>query len=144
MFQCSYAYIKICSLNWQQLSCLLFPFFFLFKITQQRKTLFILFNHIFREEPQKTNCRVKGSNILFMHIAKVLSKTIRLIYNPTNKKGHVPFTDSSALLTISNLLSKTKTNKKQKLLVLVLLLMENIFIFIKHIFLVSYLFSLLF
>ena len=43
-----------------------------------------------------------------MHIAKLLSKTIILIYNPTNKKGHVHLTDSYALLTISNLIGKKK------------------------------------
>lgn len=80
----------------------MFPSFILLK----RTTLSILFNHVLREEPRKTNCWVKGSNMPFMHIAKVLSKTIRLIYNPTNKKGHVHLTDCSAILTISNLMGK--------------------------------------
>lgn len=44
--------------------------------------------------------------MLFMHIAKLLSKTIRLIYNPTNKKGHIHLTDSPALLTISTFRGK--------------------------------------
>ena len=96
---------------------LLIASFFLSKLTQQRTTLSTLFNHVLRKEPQKTNCWVKGLNMLFMHIAKLLSKTIRLIYNPTNKKGHVHLTDSYALLTISNLIGK-----KKNLLALVLLL----------------------
>lgn len=86
----------------------MFPSFILLK----RTTLSILFNHVLREEPQKINCLVKGSNMLFMHIAKVLSKTIRLIYNPTYKKGHAHLTDCSALLTICNLMGK-ETKPKQ-------------------------------
>lgn len=104
----SQLYIKI--LICQQLSYWMFPSFILLK----RTTLSILFNHILREEPQKTNGWVKGSNMLFMHISKVLSKAIRLIYNPTNKKGHVHLTDCSALLTISNLTGKETKPKQTK------------------------------